>query len=186
MADARRFLESRFPSPQGDFFECTQDESEKAFLHRFAAAGAGVKYQALHSGEVEDMVALDVALRRNDQNWFESLPEEIDRSILHKLYYGHFFCHVFHQDYIIGRGHKSPEVEHMMWKLLHARGAEFPAEHNFGHLYNAKPALIAHYKNLDPCNSFNPGIGRTAKRIRWQDKGHPKPPVVRLLGRGAS
>jgi D-lactate dehydrogenase (quinone) len=77
--DARLFLESRFPSTQGDFFECTQDESEKAFLHRFAAAGAGVRYQAVHSGDVEDMVALDIALRRNDQNWFESLPDEIDR-----------------------------------------------------------------------------------------------------------
>ena len=133
ISDARELLKSRFPSPQGDFFECTQDESEKAFLHRFAAAGAGVRYQAVHSDDVEDMVALDVALRRNDESWFESLPEEIDRSVLHKLYYGHFFCHVFHQDYIIRKGHNSHEVERQMWRLLDARGAQFPAEHNFGH-----------------------------------------------------
>jgi D-lactate dehydrogenase len=175
IGDARRFLESRFPSLQGDFFECTQDESEKAFLYRFAAAGAGVRYQAVHSGDVEDMVSLDVALRRNDQNWFESLPEEINRSILHKLYYGHFFCHVFHQDYIIRKGHKSPEVEHKMWRLLDARGAQFPAEHNFGHLYHAKPELIRHYKNLDPCNCFNPGIGRTSKLTRWNDGERREP-----------
>jgi len=62
--DARRFLESIFPSAQGDFFECTDDEGEKAFLHRFVAAGAGVRYRAVHHREVEDMVALDVALRR--------------------------------------------------------------------------------------------------------------------------
>jgi len=48
-----------------------------------------------------------------------------------------------------------------MWRLLDARGAQFPAEHNFGHLYDAKPELIHHYKSLDPSNSFNPGIGRT-------------------------
>jgi D-lactate dehydrogenase len=172
IGDARRFLETRFPSPQGDFFECTQDESEKAFLHRFAAAGAGVRYQAVHCGDVEVMVALDVALRRNDQNWFECLPEEIDRSILHKLYYGHLFCHVFHQDYIIRKGHRSLEVEQKMWRLLDARGAQFPAEHNFGHLYFAKPELIDHYKNLDPCNCFNPGVGRTSKRARWQKEWH--------------
>jgi D-lactate dehydrogenase (quinone) len=169
ISDARRFLESRFPSQQGDFFECTQEESEKAFLHRFAAAGAGVRYQAIHTGDVEDMVALDVALRRNDQNWFESLPEEINRSILHKLYYGHFFCHVFHQDYIIRKGQTSSEVERKMWRLLDARGAQFPAEHNFGHLYYAKPELIHHYKNVDPCNCFNPGIGRTSKRAGWYE-----------------
>ena len=175
ISEARLFLESRFPSPEGNFFECTQDESERALLHRFAAAGAGIRYQAVHCGDVEDMVALDVALRRNDQNWFESLPEEIDRSILHKLYYGHFFCHVFHQDYIIRKGHKSREVEHTMWKLLDARGAQFPAEHNFGHHYYAKPALIAHYKNLDPCNSFNPGIGCTSKLTRWSDGERREP-----------
>ena len=169
ISDARKLLKSRFPSPQGDFFECTQDESEKAFLHRFAAAGAGVRYQAVHSDDVEDMVALDVALRRNDENWFESLPEEIDRSVLHKLYYGHFFCHVFHQDYIIRKGQNSHEVERKMWRLLDARGAQFPAEHNFGHHYYAKAALIAHYKNLDPSNCLNPGIGRTSKRISWHD-----------------
>jgi hypothetical protein len=25
----------------------------------------------------------------------------------------------------------------------------------------------AHYQAPDPCNMFNPGIGRTAKRVRW-------------------
>ncbi len=170
--DARRFLESIFPSAQGDFLECTDDEGEKAFLHRFVAAGAGVRYRAVHHREVEDMVALDVALRRNDRDWFETLPDEIASPILHKLYYGHFFCHVFHQDYIVRKGHNTLELEHQMWRLLDARGAQFPAEHNFGHLYYAKSALINHYKNLDPWNCFNPGIGRTSKRTRWRDDRH--------------
>jgi len=176
--DARRFLESRYPSAQGNFFECTDDEGEKAFLHRFAAAGAGVRFRAVHGREVEDMIALDVALKRNDRAWFETLPDEIASPILHKLYYGHFFCHVFHQDYMVRKGHNTLELEHKMWRLLDARGAQFPAEHNFGHLYHAKPALINHYKNLDPCNCFNPGIGRTSKRSRWHDDqlGEPHRP----------
>jgi D-lactate dehydrogenase len=91
--DARHFLRSIFPSPRGNFFECTEDEGEKAFLHRFAAAGAAIRYHAVHRREVEDIVALHVALRRNDPNWVETLPEEISRPIIHKLYYGHFFCH---------------------------------------------------------------------------------------------
>ena len=167
--DAHRFLESMFPSAQGDFFTCTDDEGEKAFLHRFAAAGAGVRFRAVRGREVEDMIALDVALKRNDREWFETLPDEIASPILHKLYYGHFFCHVFHQDYMVRKGHNTLELEHQMWRLLSARGAQFPAEHNFGHLYYAKPPLINHYKNLDPCNCFNPGIGRTSKLSRWHD-----------------
>ena len=34
-----------------------------------------------------------------------------------------------------------------MWKLLDARRAEYPAEHNVGHLYIAKPALANFYQN---------------------------------------
>jgi D-lactate dehydrogenase (quinone) len=67
IGDARIFLESIFPSGQGAFFECTEDEGERAFLHRFAAAGAAIRYRATHRREVEDIVALDVALRRNDR-----------------------------------------------------------------------------------------------------------------------
>ena len=168
IAEARRFLESIFPSAQGSFFECTDEEGEKAFLHRFAVASAANRYRAMHRREVEDIVAIDVALRRNDPDWFETLPDDIAAPIIHKLYYGHFFCHVFHQDYIISKGYDPVEIEHRMWKLLDARGAQYPAEHNVGHLYEAKPSLVKHYKSLDPCDSFNPGIGRTSKYARWR------------------
>ena len=181
--EARRFLNSIFPSARGAFFECTTDEGEKAFLLRFAAAGAAIRYRAIHRREVEDIVALDVALKRNDPNWFETLPDDVAKPIIHKLYYGHFFCHVFHQDYIVRKGHNTLELEHRMWKLLDGRGAEYPAEHNVGHLYRAKPALIDHYRSLDPCNCFNPGIGRTSKSLRWSrpasnQGGPPTPSAV--------
>ena len=165
--EARCFLESLYPSSTGNFFECSVEEGDDAFLHRFAAAGAGVRFRGVHEREIEDIIALDIALRRNDQRWFETLPAEIERPILHKLYYGHFFCNVFHQDYLVQKGHETVELEHKMWRLLEARGAQFPAEHGFGHLYRAAPQLIAHYRNLDPCNCFNPGIGQTSKHASW-------------------
>jgi D-lactate dehydrogenase (quinone) len=166
--EASQYLKSIFPSNSGDFFVCTKAEGEKAFLHRFAAAGAAVRYRAVHGREVEDIVALDIALRRNDERWCEQLPPDIDAKLLHKLYYGHFFCHVFHQDYIVAKGHDCQAIEKKMWGLLDARGAEYPAEHNVGHLYHAKPALVEHYQALDPCNAFNPGIGRTTKCLHWK------------------
>jgi D-lactate dehydrogenase len=153
---------------RGAFFRCTVEEGSAAFTHRFAAAGAAVRYRAVHAGEVADIVALDIALRRNDADWFEELPAELDAAIAHKFYYGHFFCHVFHQDYVIRAGHDPLEVEHRMWALLDARGAEYPAEHNVGHLYKAKSALADHYRVLDPTNSFNPGIGQTSRVAHWR------------------
>lgn len=156
----RRFLQAYFDDATGASFECTPEEGKAAFLLRFAAAGAAVRYRAVHAGQVEDIVALDIALKRNDRDWLEQLPPDVEAPILMKLYYGHFFCHVFHQDYIVKKGEDCLALEHRMWKLLDERGAEYPAEHNVGHLYDAKPELKAFYRGLDPCNQFNPGIGR--------------------------
>ena len=152
----------------GNYFLCDNDEGRKAFLHRFAVAGAAIRYRDTHRSEVEDIVALDIALRRNDREWVETLPQEMDEQILHKLYYGHFLCHVFHQDYIVKKGVDPLAMEHSMWHLLDDRGAEYPAEHNVGHLYVAKPALKNHYEKLDPTNSFNVGIGQTSKLKYWK------------------
>jgi len=167
IAEARSYLATLFPSAQGDMFECTADEGKAAFLHRFAVAGAAVRYRAIHAREVEDIVALDIALRRNDRDWVETLPPDLDAKIAKKLYYGHFFCHVFHQDYVVKKGHDCMAVEHEMWRLLDQRGAEYPAEHNVGHLYHAKPELAGFYRQLDPTNSLNPGIGQTSKCAHW-------------------
>jgi D-lactate dehydrogenase (quinone) len=166
--EARAHLHTVFPSAEGSYFECTPDEGAKAFLHRFAAAGAAIRYRAIHRREVQDIVALDIALPRNGISWREHLPEDLTSKIQHSLYYGHFFCQVFHQDYIVKKGFGTMEVEHAMWKILDSRGAEYPAEHNVGHLYFAKPALRRHYECLDPTNSFNPGIGHTSKCLHWK------------------
>lgn len=167
IAEARAYLAGLFPSASGDMFECTPAEGSAAFLHRFAVAGAANRYRAIHRRTVEDILALDIALRRNDRDWVERLPPGIDAAIEKKLYYGHFFCHVFHQDYVVKKGHDCMALEHEMWKLLDARGAEYPAEHNVGHLYHAKPALADFYRRLDPTNSLNPGIGHTSKCAHW-------------------
>lgn len=168
--EAREYLKAYFDDNlKGGYFECNTEETQAAMLHRFAVASAAVRYRAIHENEVEDIVALDIALRRNDSDWFEKLPPEIEAQISHKLYYGHFMCHVFHQDYIVKKGCDCVKLEYEMLKLLDQRGAQYPAEHNVGHLYEAKPALRTFYKELDPTNSFNPGIGQTSKKKYWKD-----------------
>ncbi|RRV26229.1 D-lactate dehydrogenase [Pseudomonas sp. o96-267] len=168
LEQTRAFLTEYFTgSTSGACFECDADEGRKAFLHRFAVAGAAIRYRESHRSSVEDILALDIALRRNDRDWVETLPQEMEEQIIHKLYYGHFFCHVFHQDYIVKKGIDPIAMEHRMWKLLDARQAEYPAEHNVGHLYVAKPALAGFYRELDPTNTFNPGIGHTSKKKHW-------------------
>jgi D-lactate dehydrogenase len=166
--EARVYLGSIFPSAQGAFFECTPEEGERAFLLRFAAAGAVNRFRAIHHRDVSDILALDIALPRNERSWVENLPESISSKLIHRLYYGHFFCQVFHQDYVVRKGFDPVQIEREMWTILDRRRAEYPAEHNVGHLYNAKPSLVSHYRSLDPSNVFNPGIGHTSKRAHWK------------------
>ncbi|CND96375.1 D-lactate dehydrogenase [Yersinia kristensenii] len=170
ITEAQQFLKDFFATAEGNFITCTADEGKKAFLHRFAAAGAAVRYHAIHADKVEDILALDIALPRNEEQWFETLPPEIDQCLVAKLYYGHFLCHVFHQDYIVKKGVDTHALKQKMLALLNDKGAEYPAEHNVGHLYIAKPALKAFYQQIDPTNSFNPGIGKTSKLKYWQTK----------------
>ncbi|WP_133487710.1 D-lactate dehydrogenase [Aliiroseovarius marinus] len=167
IAEASAYLSKLFAEREGDFFECTDREAKVAGLHRFAAAGAAVRYMAIHSKDVEDILALDIALRRNDRDWYEVLPAEVDDQLVHKLYYGHFFCHVLHQDYVVKKGADPKQIKAQMLELLDQRGAEYPAEHNVGHLYPAKPDLAAHYACCDPTNSFNPGIGKMSKKKHY-------------------
>ena len=166
--EASTFLAKLFTEEQleGDYITCNEDEASKAFLLRFAAAGAAVRYQMLHHKRVGDILALDIALRRNDEFWVENLPEHIAKHIEKPLYYGHFFCHVFHQDYILKKGSDAKKVKADMLALLDSRGAKYPAEHNVGHLYEAEASLHKFYKELDPTNTFNPGIGKMEKHKR--------------------
>jgi D-lactate dehydrogenase len=167
--EARAYLKEKFADgTKGAYVECDTKLAQAAMLLRFAVASAAIRYRSVHENQVEDIVALDIALRRNDEDWFERLPKEIDDKILHKLYYGHFMCHVFHQDYVIKKGYNCEEIEEEMLKLLDKRGAQYPAEHNVGHLYYANEDLKHFYNELDPTNSFNPGIGKTSKKKGWK------------------
>ncbi|MDW4550914.1 D-lactate dehydrogenase [Defluviimonas sp. D31] len=167
--EAAGHLEDFFAGREGDYFECSDREARIAGLHRFAAAGAAVRYMAIHSGEVADIIPLDIALRRNDREWYETLPPDIDGAMVHKLYYGHFLCHVLHQDYIVKKGVDPKALKERMLTLLDRRGAEYPAEHNVGHLYEAKPDLAAFYEACDPTNSFNPGIGKMSRARNYAE-----------------
>lgn len=165
--EAQSFLESFFAdSETGSYFTCTQAESDSAFLHRFAAAGAAIRYEVMHEETAGEILALDIAIPRNTIDWLENLPESIAQHLEKKLYYGHFFCYVFHQDYILKKGSDAKQVKKMMLELLNKRGAKYPAEHNVGHLYEAEPDLQQFYERLDPTNTFNPGIGQMPKTKR--------------------
>ena len=158
--EARRYLQGKFDGVDSDHFECGVREAKLTSLHRFVAAGAAVRFMAINKDAVADIIALDIALKRNEQNWFEKLPASIEKAISHKLYYGHFFCYVFHQDYVVRKGYDPVIIKEQLLAFIKGRGAKYPAEHNVGNMYEAEQDLASFYKKCDPTNSFNPGIGK--------------------------
>ena len=168
IVEAEKYFSEIFKNQDGDYFICNEFESKKASLHRFVSASAIGRYHILNSKNHGDMMSLDIAFPRNEKNWFEKLPKEIDELLEMKLYYGHLFCHVLHQNYIVKKGVDGDELKKKLLKIYDKRGAEYPAEHNVGHEYHAKPSLLDFYKQLDPTNRFNPGIGKTTKLKDWK------------------
>ena len=166
--EAREYFNEFFKNKEGDFFECTKKEAEKSILHRYVAASAIGRYHALNENKTGGMLSMDIAFPRNEKDWFEKLPSEINDLLDTKFYYGHLFCHVLHLNYIVKKGVDVEELKRKLLKTYDIRGAEYPAEHNVGHEYFAKPSLIEFYKKLDPTNFFNPGIGKTSKRKDWK------------------
>ena len=166
--EANIFFKKFFKENDGSFFVCTKKEAKKALLHRFVAASAIGRFHALNHNNLGDMISMDIAFPRNEKNWFEKLPKRLNDVFEMKLYYGHLFCHVLHQNYILKKGSDAKSIKKELLDIYDSRGAEYPAEHNVGHEYFAKPSLIKFYKELDPINGFNPGIGRTSKLKNWK------------------
>ncbi|MEM7781809.1 MAG: D-lactate dehydrogenase [Planctomycetota bacterium] len=162
--ESRKYLENEWSHIPGvEYFECSEKEQQAALLHRFSAAGAGIRYQNLHQRTTEEVLALDIALRNEDPDWVEELPEEITKDMQLALYYGHYMCHVFHNVYVFKKGTDLEKIKTQMLARLESKGAKFPAEHNVGHMYEADQVLKDFYQRLDPTNTFNPGIGKTSK-----------------------
>jgi D-lactate dehydrogenase len=56
----------------------------------------------------------------------------------------------------------------LMLEHLDKKRAKYPAEHNVGHLYEAEDVLKNFYQEIDPTNTFNPGIGKMSKNKNYQ------------------
>ncbi len=155
-----------FNRSDNNFFECNKVEAKKITLNRYVFAGASARFANLEPRANSELLALDVAHKRNAESWVEKLPESIGKDIYKPLTVAHFFCQVFHREYLIKKGAKNSLVKKKLLKRLDTIGAKYPAEHNVGHLYEAEKELAKFYNKLDPTNTFNPGIGKTDKSSR--------------------
>ncbi|MXP57349.1 D-lactate dehydrogenase [Pantoea sp. Taur] len=166
--ELQTLLQQFFAGHSGGFFQCDAREGADAFLVRFGVGGCTISYcDALGYNPNERLVAFDVALRRNDEDWRLTLPDHLAAQVQVDSCCGHFFCYVNHQDYVLKEGVDATAFKEAVKVYLAERGAKYPAEHNVGHLYQASCEHVDHWKQLDPTNSCNPGVGKTSKKKYW-------------------
>lgn len=168
VAETEAILTALVGGGQGGWFRCSHDEGERAFLNRFVAGMAATRYRIIHQKDIAGMFSLDVALRRNDDEWYALVPRDIAEKLQTQFHCAHFFCHVFHETYVVRKGIDIAALKARTLEHLGSRGAQYPAEHNVGHHYAAKPALVAFCRQTDPTNAINPGIGKTTKLKNWR------------------
>ena len=167
--ELNQLLHTFFTHRAGRYFACDKREERDAFLVRFGVGGCTICYCDYKGIDANQrLVAFDVALRRNDSEWRIRLPPALQEKVLEDSCCGHFFCFVNHQDYILKAGVDAVAFKHDVLACLEQRGAKYPAEHNVGHLYHASCEHEQHMRQLDPTNSYNPGIGKTSKKKFWR------------------
>ena len=148
-----------------NFVVASSKESKKLTLNRFVFAGASARCANLENAANSELLPLDVALKRNDDNWYKDVADNAKDDILRILTVAHFFCLVFHREYVVKKGKNNTKVKNKLLKWFDKIEAKYPAEHNVGHMYEADDNLRKFYQKLDPKNIFNPGIGKTSKTL---------------------
>ena len=151
-----------------EYIKCNKSEGKDVLLHRYVAGAAPVRYRIINSDDVGDLIPLDIALPRNCSSWYEILPREILSQMAESFQMGHFLCMVFHWDFIVKKGVSSLLIKERILNVLDENKAKYPAEHNVGHLYTAEEPLDHFYRELDPTNSFNSGIGKMSKKKNYK------------------
>lgn len=151
----------------GEFFACTEDEGERAVLHRFVAGGASARYHMVRPKETGGLMPIDVALPRNYDDWHRVVPDDVLEQLAGPFRLAHFLCHVFHFDFVAKPGVDVEALRARFEAHLDSIGAKYPAEHNVGHLFQAEPDLRDFYQQLDPTNTFNAGVGQMSKKKHY-------------------
>ena len=109
------------------------------------------------------MVTFDVALRARRRGLAERARGDLDQLL--ERYFGHFFAtSCTRTTGEEGRGRGAQEADDA--------AAGGPRRRRAGRaqlrpLYPALEALVAHYRELDPLNMFNAGVGETSAKKGW-------------------
>jgi D-lactate dehydrogenase (quinone) len=148
---------------------CNPDEINKSTFFRFAAAPA---FRTYCVGRGLQGISIDYALRKNDFDIpyiddallsASSVKEGESRARKNvpvaRMRYSHFGCNVVHEDLAFDRSADALECQMQIKKVIEMRGGKLPAEHGHGTEYVAPAETQRRWREMDPCNVLNAGVG---------------------------
>jgi D-lactate dehydrogenase (quinone) len=146
-------------------YECqTPAESSSLSAVRFVAAPAFRTWCVAH--DVSGF-SVDYALPSKSR----SIPN-VPIQPLKRMRYSHFACNVVHEDIAYPISDEDiDDIKHVFKAAVEADcGGRLPAEHGHGTEYVAPPATQERWRNMDPLNVLNPGIGGLARGFRYKEE----------------
>ncbi len=149
-----------------DYIICNAREHKAMLNFRFAAGSGLVRSEIMLKNDNLKQLNYDVAYPRNADDVIDDIvPPDIEHALLQKNHISHFFCHVVHQAYLIDTTKCDfNTADKAFIDFFKQRNAMYPAEHNFGNKYHAPEQVQHFYRDLDPCNTFNAGVGLMSKQ----------------------
>jgi D-lactate dehydrogenase len=146
--------------------ECPS-KSAKAF--RFVAAPA---FRTWCVGQGKQGISVDYALPKNGgitpplQTDEKEVPQPIKR-----MRYSHFGCNVVHEDLAYEPGVDVKQAKYALKASVeHQCNGKLPAEHGHGTEYTAPKDTQERWKQIDPLNVLNPGIGGLSEHFCYKEE----------------
>ena len=128
----------------------------KVTFFRFAAAPA---FKTWCVGNGTQGVSIDYALAKNDASCPSYDYLKGDHVPLKRMRYSHFGCNVVHEDLAFADGVDVHHCKMEIKKKIEGGGGMLPAEHGHGTEYHAPRETQERWRQVDPTNTMNPGVG---------------------------
>jgi D-lactate dehydrogenase len=135
---------------------CSDEDVPKITYFRFAAAPA---FRTWCVGKNAQGLSIDYAQSKRDTRApdFPFLNDESKPLV--RMRYAHLGCNVVHEDIAFHRGVDLEQCKSSMKHVVEAEGGKLPAEHGHGTEYTAPPEVQKRWREMDPRNVLNPGVG---------------------------
>jgi D-lactate dehydrogenase len=146
--------------------ECPS-KSAKAF--RFAAAPA---FRTWCVSEGKQGISVDYALPKNGGSTPPLHADEKEApQPVKRMRYSHFGCNVVHEDLAYEPGVDVEIAKHVLKESVeHQCNGKLPAEHGHGTEYKAPKDTQERWKQMDPLNVLNPGVGGLSEHYCYKEE----------------